>query len=208
MSLYYKLIEDDYKGEKENIGEIMLQFGLKLYDETGLSLGICMEPTNEEFQLHKNSQKLEILNEEVLWQNMTDSEKVIKFNEYLLKIGSTNGDLLIIDPYLFTKTKDSSYVNLLSNILNSASAKSITVITDKAKCSQKIVDEVQLMVRVNIKFIYADNWHDRFWISNRKKGFVLGTSLNGIGKRISLINYLSDSDVQDIMKEVNIENGI
>lgn len=46
------------------------------------------------------------------------------------------------------------------------------------------------------------DFHDRFWIANRKKGFYTATSFNGIGKRISLINLLTDDDVEEIVKEI------
>lgn len=57
-----------------------------------------------------------------------------------------------------------------------------------------------------IEVRYTDDFHDRFWISNRKKGFYTGTSFNGIGKRISLINLLSEDDVTEIIEELHNQN--
>ena len=53
-----------------------------------------------------------------------------------------------------------------------------------------------------IKIKYSYDFHDRFWIADRKKGFYTGTSINGIGKRISLINLLSEEDVEIIIDEL------
>lgn len=49
---------------------------------------------------------------------------------------------------------------------------------------------------------YNNDFHDRFWISDRKKGFYTGTSFNGVGKRIALINLLSPDDVTEIITEL------
>ncbi len=48
----------------------------------------------------------------------------------------------------------------------------------------------------------TDEFHDRFCIADRRKGFFVGTYFNGIGKRISSINMLPDEDVADIMTEL------
>lgn len=36
-----------------------------------------------------------------------------------------------------------------------------------------------------------------------KKGFYTGTSFNGIGNKISLINLLSENDVAEIVEELH-----
>ena len=55
----------------------------------------------------------------------------------------------------------------------------------------------------DIKIIWNDDFHDRFWIADRKKGFYTGTSINGLGKRITLINLLSKDEVKIIIDELN-----
>jgi hypothetical protein len=55
---------------------------------------------------------------------------------------------------------------------------------------------------MSIKVKYSNDFHDRFWIANRNKGFCTGTSLNGVGKKISLINEIADEDVKDIIAEL------
>lgn len=59
----------------------------------------------------------------------------------------------------------------------------------------------------DVEVLFTSEFHDRFWISNRKKGFYTGTSLNGVGKRISLINTISEEDVRQIVEEL-VKNNV
>ena len=45
-------------------------------------------------------------------------------------------------------------------------------------------------IPIQVKF--TADFHDRFWIAGRSKGLCCGTSFNGVGKRISCINTLSE----------------
>jgi hypothetical protein len=113
LSLLYIPIEEGYKGKKEDIGDIMTAFNNILVEKTGLLLGIYMGPTSDEITSFFSTEGMEVLNEDVLWVNMTDEEKAQKFSEYLLHIDSKDGELLIIDPYIFSpKAEDVAYINL------------------------------------------------------------------------------------------------
>ena len=52
----------------------------------------------------------------------------------------------------------------------------------------------------DIKIISTKRIHDRFWICNRRTGFYVGSSLNGIGRKLTLINLLKKSEVSTIVK--------
>lgn len=204
MSLYYVLNEENYKGKREEIGNIMLSFAQKLYNETGLSLELYVGPTKEKINHFYKHQGMEILTEEVLWRNMNYKEKANKFVEYLKNIGAENGDLLIIDPYFFPKNSHSEYIDLVTDILNKTSPKSITVITDKKNYDEKVFHAVNNKLFTDISLNFSEEWHDRFWIANRTKGFVVGTSFNGVGKKISLIAYLDQDDVKEIVNYISV----
>jgi len=47
---------------------------------------------------------------------------------------------------------------------------------------------------------YSDVFHDRFWIADEVRGVFVGTSLNGIGRRYAIIDYLQQRDVVDIVQ--------
>ena len=183
MSIYYSLLEDEYEGEKSEIGDIMDEVSRRLYKATKLRLGVC--PVAEEIMSNNNQ---EVLLEEVIWKNMKDEEKVKKFTEYISKIGGVKGDLLIIDPYLFCKNSKDDYKKLLQNILIQSQCRSLKIITDKSNYDESFFRETEKVINKSIQLIDTRDFHDRFWIANECKGFISGTSLNGVGKKYSSIN--------------------
>lgn len=198
MSIYYSLLEDEYEGEKSEIGDIMDEVSRRLYKATKLRLGVC--PVAEEIMSNNNQ---EVLLEEVIWKNMKDEEKVKKFTEYIAKIGGVKGDLLIIDPYLFCKNSKDDYKKLLQNILIQSQCRSLKIITDKSNYDESFFRETEKVINKSIQLIDTRDFHDRFWIANECKGFISGTSLNGVGKKYSSINIMDEEDVKDIIKIVN-----
>ena len=57
----------------------------------------------------------------------------------------------------------------------------------------------QLVPTIIIKTVETEEFHDRFWIDpDAHKGFVMGTSLNGVTKKIALIDHLGREDVMQI----------
>lgn len=151
--------------------------------------------------MEKNN--VEVFTEELLYKNMNDKQKAQKFTQYLNYIESENSELIVIDPYLFTKANNnSSYCNLLGDIFNLSKAKSILIITDKNNYYQNSFGNIVKLTNISLKVVYSNDFHDRFWISKRSKGFCTGTSLNGIGKRFSLIQMIEADDIQDIVSEL------
>lgn len=135
----------------------------------------------------------------MLWTNLTDDEKAGKFLDYIKKIGGVAGNLIIIDPYIFCRTSSDSYQRLLEKILKDSNYASLKIITDKAHFDKDFFEKIKLAVNKAIEILFSDEFHDRFWIANGNKGFISGASLNGVGKKYSLINMLEDKDVADIM---------
>jgi hypothetical protein len=128
-----------------------------------------------------------------------------KFLDYVLKGNS----LIIIDPYIFPKKYDSSYPEFLVDILKKylLKLKRITFITSASyhqDLQQKIFSDIQAHnSQINITLKQTEVFHDRFWISPRnRKGVFMGTSLNGIGKKYTLIDYIQEEDVREILGEL------
>ena len=201
--MYFTLNESDYHGEKSDIGSIILKFSDQLYKETGLSLGIYMGPSKAEIDAYFEAKGMKPLLEEVLWKNMTLDERINKFVRYVEKIGGINNDLLIIDPYLFPRNYDTNYVTMLSQILIRSNCTRITVVTDKNNFSSDVFKTINRAITPNIELIYSSDFHDRYWIANKSKGFNSGTSLNGVGRKISSILMLEQEDVDNIINAVN-----
>jgi hypothetical protein len=51
----------------------------------------------------------------------------------------------------------------------------------------------------------SESFHDRFWIADRARGLFVGTSLNGIGKRYALADYMDEADVRTIVEALSTE---
>ena len=92
---------------------------------------------------------------------------------------------------------------MLSNIIEKSNSQFVVVITDNRDYKAKSFELVKSKVGASIKLKFSLDFHDRFWIVDRKNGICSGTSLNGVGKRISLLNEISEEDVRDIVYELS-----
>lgn len=204
MALYYKLDDKDYKGDKIQIGDIMLRFQRKLYDDYKLKL--CNLPLGSEYEkLFRKNMKdtgYEVLLEETLWKNMTEDQKIDKIIEYIKNIGGVNQKILIMDPYFFCKKPDQDYENLITQIFKKAQFQEIQILTRK-DYNKVLYNSIKSKIKCNIKLLFTDEIHDRFWIANKSKGFCVGTSLNGIGKKYSRIEYMDNDEVKDYIDIAN-----
>lgn len=140
--------------------------------------------------------------EDITSPSMTfnEIEKIIlKFTSQL------NGakKVLITDPYLYAKNPN---IVLFEKVLKSFEddLQELILVTNKTKVAQR--DIVTTINKINSKIkiteFETEDFHDRFWINvNDESGIVMGTSLNGLGKRIALIDKLSHADVLHILQE-------
>ena len=173
-----------------------------------MSIEIYLKKEEKIKQVLKNIENNNsILQEEVLLKNITNEEKLNCFSSFFSKIEAEEKELIITDPYLFKESKnkkeDDEYCNILAKIIMKAKAKSIRVITNYRNYNNDIHKKIENKLTQDIKIIWNDDFHDRFWIADRKKGFYTGTSINGLGKRITLINLLSKDEVKIIIDELN-----
>ncbi|MCX8452806.1 hypothetical protein [Paenarthrobacter ureafaciens] len=122
-------------------------------------------------------------------------------------------DLIITDPYLFTSSRkrDShDYAASVVGMIAPALAKGlrITAIVSPSQNDDTVRTAVldQLHARgqdLDITVVESPDFHDRFWIADRTRGLVVGTSLNKIGSRIFFVDELGKSDVAAVLAEVD-----
>ena len=180
----------------------------KSLQDLGMSIEIYLKKEEKIKKVLKNIENNNsILQEEVLLKNITNEEKLNCFSSFFSKIEAEEKELIITDPYLFKESKnkkeDDEYCNILAKIIMKAKAKSIRVITNYRNYNNDIHKKIENKLTQDIKIIWNDDFHDRFWIADRKKGFYTGTSINGLGKRITLINILSKDEDKIIIDELN-----
>ncbi len=152
------------------------------------------------------------LNEAVLPDN-TPRSALADTVRFMLTKMNPGQELLIIDPYLFPLSlqqhPDPAYLPYLEMILGATLEKidRFRIVT-KADRHQPTEAAFSAMAQgkkaaLNIATKYTNDFHDRFWIVDGARGLFIGTSVNGIGKRYSLIDYLRDDDSAEIYARYN-----
>lgn len=110
--------------------------------------------------------------------------------------------MIVIDPYLFRTPKENEERILLS-IFGKCKYKRILALVDEKNTNKEYVRRLSRNLDCELKVVYTDLFHDRFWISNRKNGFLMGSSLSGVGKKYCLIQLIEKDDVENIIKIID-----
>ncbi len=114
---------------------------------------------------------------------------------------TSNKKIIIIDNYV-----DKSVLDILTNIDNKIK---IIIICDKETTYLKDIDVNKYNEEFNnLKVVYNNSFHDRFFIIDNKKVYHCGSSVNRIGYKTFAINKLDDdvlsssfiNHVKDIIK--------
>lgn len=111
--------------------------------------------------------------------------------------------LLIIDAFFYDDKPDC--LRLLEKMVRSLSSnlERVTFITHGKRISSRpAVHEVfcSIVPGILIKDVVTEEFHDRYWMDvDSVKGVMIGTSLNGIGKKIAMIDYASSADAREIV---------
>ena len=108
-------------------------------------------------------------------------------------------ELIIIDRYT-----DKTILDMIKNLKCN-----IILITSKNSKLTKLDIKKYNSTYNNLKIIYNDTYHDRYFIIDKNKIYHSGNSVNHIGYRKSSINVLNDSKIKesifkDIEKIVNV----
>ena len=108
-------------------------------------------------------------------------------------VSNANKKILLIDPYV-----DSKALNILKNVKDNIGIRIIT--SSKSKLSNK---DIILFIKQYNKSVILDvndNFHDRYLFIDDKV-FHLGSSINYLGKRISQISEVIDSDIISYLRK-------
>ncbi|MCW9708917.1 hypothetical protein [Fodinibius salsisoli] len=155
---------------------------------------------------------LKQVNEDIVKRGESKNAIVNIFQRFLDSVG-INEELIIIDSYLFATSNKSEW-ELLEDILSRYFTKldEIIFISKKSSRNKRFYNYIKGICereKIKVQFINTSIFHDRFWISNnRSEGIISGTSLNGLGKRIALVDKIKNDDVREIVKELTDNNFI
>lgn len=116
--------------------------------------------------------------------------------------------LIIVDPYLYGNNKDQAAVSSrfarMIGWLGEA-LEEITTFTNGCSKSKQNLQAAVTSARPSIRFDdrVQNDLHDRFWIDpDAKRGIVFGTSLNGLGLKLALVDRLTGDDVETILSHL------
>ncbi|MCD4743894.1 MAG: hypothetical protein K8R67_15640 [Desulfobacteraceae bacterium] len=136
------------------------------------------------------------------------------FQKFIDNVINTD-KLIVIDNYIFPKSYDAEYPDLIINILKKYLPKlnNLTFITKRQFNDTLQTDIFNRIKNINnnitIDLKHTEHFHDRFWLScSESKGAFIGTSLNGLGNKFTLIDYIDNNDVIQIFNELKNENLI
>lgn len=120
--------------------------------------------------------------------------------------------ILIIDPYFFDGGKD--IIDLVLNVFQKSaiSPKELQIISrkDEGEKANKIRKNIKLFEdelkikhpQIQFNLYKTDRFHDRFWLGlDTRLGVLMGTSLNGLAKRICIVEQICIDDVLEILDE-------
>jgi hypothetical protein len=164
------------------------------------------------------SEMRQLLNERgvtYIWRLMRFQEAVIPQTknvgplvhvlERILAKLALSQDFIIVDRYLFAKGFDPGYRPLLGSLLApvAKAVRRIRFITGPGS-EPRLLKQVREFLlaevpRLSILYGISNGFHDRFWIADQSRGLHLGTSLNGLGKRYALVDYIASHDVREIV---------
>ena len=147
----------------------------------------------------------QLLTEEVL-PDSTPRNAVLDTLKYKLNRCLPQQSLHIIDPYLYPSNYDSDYISDFVGIFQSAlelcgHVKIATIQNRNKNLEHQIDNEINnINSQISITKKYTNVFHDRFWIADEERGVFVGTSLNGIGRRYAIIDYLQENDAKEIVQ--------
>ncbi len=130
-------------------------------------------------------------------------EEVAEFLSEKIRKAGVKSKITIIDAYFFSNSSY-SITNLLKNIIkpfeNTISI--IEIVTVESKINKSNYERFKRdFSNYDIKVFKSDDFHDRFWIIDDSKAFIVGASINGIGRKHFFVqdDYLTQKDSGELL---------
>ena len=138
--------------------------------------------------------------EDILLASTSNDEVKDIFKKFFKPLSVESCCVTIIDPYIFAKGTN---VNLLVTILDSnIGSRKIKFITTAANSDNVVKTDIETKLSnlgFDITIEDRKDIHDRWWYT-RINGFYCGTSFNGISHKTTMLNLISDNDLNEIIK--------
>ncbi|TKI68502.1 hypothetical protein FCU45_10850 [Sulfurimonas crateris] len=138
-----------------------------------------------------------------MFKKGTAVEEVSEFLREKIRKAGVKSKITIIDAYFFSNSSY-SITNLLKNILEpfKNTISTIEIITVESKINNSNYERFKRdFSNYDIKVFQSDDFHDRFWIIDDSQAFIVGASINGIGKKHFFVqdDYLTQKDSDELL---------
>ncbi len=121
-------------------------------------------------------------------------------------------NLIVTDPYIFPRNYDPDYqaklIEIFKILKDYTSLKKVLFIAPSSNENIKnsifnSLEELEIFPNFLNSQECEYQFHDRFWIFIEETascpfGFVIGTSLNGIGRKITLVSLIPENDLEEL----------
>lgn len=117
-------------------------------------------------------------------------------------------ELIIVDRYLLREASQESFDNLITVLAPILDIVTRIAVVTSQKHDARLFGELRDFLKIRkceVLLRTSESFHDRFWIADRARGLFVGTSLNGIGKRYALADYMDEADVRTIITALSTE---
>ena len=151
------------------------------------------------------------LHEALLDRSPDDAPCLARLLNAMLMSLEPNRELAITDGYLAAPTADATYADLVDLVWDGVLERIDRLVlvtfpgkkTDPAVLAAIVAKAEARKPALTVVTHTSSTFHDRFWIADGDRGLFVGTSLNGLGKRYALADYLSTGDAKDIHAELS-----
>jgi len=149
--------------------------------------------------------------EEALLSKAADLPPIVALLKRMLGKLAPRQEFVVVDQYLLPRNRPSDYPETLAALLGSLAhdIRELVLITNDRYDPALLAD---LKARLaasgpTCRLVHrtSNDFHDRFWIADRQRGLVVGTSLNGVGLRYALADYIAAGDVLEIVDALTAE---
>lgn len=188
----------------------------------GLFYTLLNEPL--EYCLHRIDQKLDALLEQPISTCRMESKEGNNVLRLMAGVGPTakaeaidymrNGfsgakQLIICDPYFLLSNNKKSKTDYLTGINDviPKTVKCIELYVKPRKRDAEVADGFTKLCQdrgIKLTCRKTDELHDRVWIVDSTRAFVVGASFNGLGNKCAFILELPEKDRNNFIREVGI----
>ena len=117
------------------------------------------------------------------------------YSKVLDIFNEAKSELIVVDAYA-----DKSVLDIIRRLKVNV----ILIVKTKSLLNQMHIDKYNKQYS-NLKIIYNDEYHDRYFVIDRNKVYHCGTSLNYIGKKTFCINIIGDEKAKESLIDIITE---